>query len=120
MAKSSTPPAADDPMDLGPFLQNYVMQNPFKTPRHHQQQQQLEEVAGDLRGDRALPPSRRWALRHRRRTSNSGGRSTSDRSNDDVSNNTGDDVTAWSVDVGCMYSKVTRYIADFATSLTAT
>jgi len=25
-AKSS----ADDPMDLGPFLQNYVMQNPFK------------------------------------------------------------------------------------------
>ena len=27
-AKSS----GDDPMDLGPFLQNYVMKNPFKAP----------------------------------------------------------------------------------------
>ena len=61
-AKSS----GDDPMDLGPFLQNFVMKNPFKV-------QQQSSLDGRGSGDRWTP---RWrgswprltaALRARRR-----------------------------------------------------
>jgi len=98
-AKSS----ADDPVDLGPFLQNYVMKNPFRAER-------LVTADGRGAGDRAGPGGRalplRWTLRHRRRrgstTSNGAGRvgvSTPDMSdlllgNDDTHSH-GDDVAAW-------------------------
>ena len=98
--------SADDPMDLGPFLQNYVMKNPFRAA----QQQLLSgadglAAAGDHRpaggGGRAVPPPR-WTMRPRRRGANGaiGGRVTMDTSdrllgNDDTGSHGDDDVTAW-------------------------
>ena len=96
--------AADDPMDLGPFLQNYVMKNPF---RALQQQQVPGDGRGGAAGGRAPPP--RWTLRPRRPRgcnddagvsgSSSAASASTDVSemllcNDDASRH-GDDVTAW-------------------------
>ena len=90
-------------MDLGPFLQNYVMKNPFRAA-----QQQLLSGADGLAaaGDRpagggAAPP--RWTMRPRRRGANGAvvvGRVTMDTcdrllGNDDTGSHCDDDVTAW-------------------------
>ena len=105
--------SADDPMDLGPFLQNYVMKNPF-TALQQQQQAATASLTAGARGPggrpTAPPPPPRWSLRQRGRrgSSNNGavvGSAASSTSADvsadrllldsDDASCHGDDVTAW-------------------------
>lgn len=93
--------SADDPMDLGPFLQNYVMKNPFRT------QPAAAVTADGRRGAGGDRPSR-WTLRPRRRGSAAASNgavvgSSSTSVSDlllctDEANSRGDDVTAWLCD----------------------
>ena len=109
MAKSSSA-AADDPMDLGPFLQNFVMQNPFRVA----QQQHASTRVAAAEGPREDHPraARRWTLRPRRRPRASNGCSGAgdgggglivdlpSSGNGDQTNShhkDDNDVTAWSV-----------------------
>jgi len=126
-AKSS----GDDPMDLGPFLQNYVMKNPFKV----QQESTVDSPgAGNGAGGGRCTP--RWrgswprrvtaALRARRRGDKASMLNGSD-NNDDVDVSTDlllhnidetsrqGDVTAWYVDSGTCPAILRRWLCCLST-----